>query len=465
MKRKFAAVLAAAMLFITIPAQARGVPGDFLSYAKQSAERLYNLGLFFGTGQNPDGSPNFDLTSPATRGEAVTMLVRMLGAEDEAKISYYGHPFTDVGWAEDYIDYAYGNHIAYGISDTEFGTQYEVTLPQFLTFTLRALGYTDIDWQNPYPLADEVGLIYADGDCYRADMAIICSSALECMVCGSNKTLFETLSEKGAIGSSAAPAEGFGPVTEPVTSISISSGDELMEKFAEVVNGRAPQVTINVPAGTESFYIDELNSEINRFCDLYRLGSTWIPGSGVITVNITYDTAVTAMAYLEGKISDIDDNTRLTLNEAIRVHSRLVSDNMTPYDKVKAFHDYLVNFNTYQETGSRSHSAVGALLDGLSVCEGYTEALDLLCYLSNIDCVQVSGTGFSNGTSESHSWNKVYIDDAWYNVDVTWDDPVSFMPVLRYDYFLISDSELSKDHQWYLYPHWPVSESSYSNYF
>lgn len=461
MKKKIAAIFAAVIMLISIPAQARGIPGDFLSYATQSAQRLYNLGLFLGTGQNPDGSPDFNLTSPATRGEAVVMLVRMLGAEDDAKISYYGHPFTDTGWADDYINYAYGNHIAYGISDTEFGTQEEITLPQFLTFTLRALGYTDIDWRNPYPEADAVGLVYAPGECYRADMAIICSSALECRVNGSDKTLFEVLLEKGAIGSSALPIEGFGPVTELITSISISSGDELMEKFAKVADGRAPHVTINVPPGTESFYIDQLNSEINRFCDLRKLGSTWIPGSGVITVDITYDTAATAMAYLEGKISDIDDNTRLTLNEAIKVHSRLVSSNMTTYDKVKAFHDYLVNYNTYRETGERSHSAVGALLDGLSVCEGYTEAFDLLCYLSNIDCIQIAGTGFSNGTSESHSWNKVYIDGAWYNIDVTWDDPVSVLPFVSYNYFLISDDELSKDHQWLLYPHWPASDSNY----
>lgn len=461
MRLKILAAAAAFMLIFCTAAQAQGISGDFLGYAMQSAQRLYNLGLFKGTGTNADGSPDFDLTSPATRGEAVTMLVRMLGAEDDAVTSYYGNPFTDAGWAEFYIDYAYGNGIAYGISETEFGTELEVTLPQFLTFTLRALGYTDIDWQNPYELADKAGITYADGECYRADMAIICASALECNMNGSDETLFETLSAKGAIGGFETPAEGYGPVTEPVSSIYAASGDELMEQFSYVVNGRAPSVTVNVPSGTESFYTEELNKEINRFSELRKLASTWYPGSGEITVDITYDSAVTAMAYLEGKISSVDDNTRLMLNEAIRVHSKLVSDSMTPYDKVKAFHDYLVNNITYRDTGSRGHSAVGAFLDGLCVCDGYTEALDLLCYLSNIDCIQVAGTGISGGISENHSWNKVFVDGAWYNIDVTWDDPISDVPVLRHDYFMVSDSVLARDHQWYLYPHIPAAESNY----
>ena len=66
------------------------------SQAQDAAEALYQLGLFQGTGKNADGSPKFDLNRAPTRAEAVTMLVRLLGKETEAKSSEWDIPFTDV---------------------------------------------------------------------------------------------------------------------------------------------------------------------------------------------------------------------------------------------------------------------------------------------------------------------------------------------------------------------------------
>lgn len=50
-----------------------------------AAGELYKLGLFQGVGKLADGSPDFDLNSPATRAQATVMLTRLLGAEAEAK--------------------------------------------------------------------------------------------------------------------------------------------------------------------------------------------------------------------------------------------------------------------------------------------------------------------------------------------------------------------------------------------
>jgi len=38
----------------------------------------------------------------------------------------------------------------------------------------------------------------------------------------------------------------------------------------------------------------------------------------------------------------------------------------------------------------------------------------------------------------AHAWNLVKIDDKWYNIDLTWDDPITNTgeQVLRYNYFL-----------------------------
>ena len=47
--------------------------------------------------------------------------------------------------------------------------------------------------------------------------------------------------------------------------------------------------------------------------------------------------------------------------------------------------------------------------------------------------------------SENHIWNAVFVDNKWYHLDLTWDDPVSNngKDVLEYTFFLISSDELN----------------------
>lgn len=60
--------------------------------------------------------------------------------------------------------------------------------------------------------------------------------------------------------------------------------------------------------------------------------------------------------------------------------------------------------------------------------------------------------GVSRG--EGHAWNKVKVNDAYYNLDSTWDDPmisdstdrIDFTSYTSYRYFLITDDQLSKTH-------------------
>ena len=52
--------------------------------AEDAADALYALGLFRGTGTDAEGRAHLELGRALTRSEAVTMLVRLLGREDEA---------------------------------------------------------------------------------------------------------------------------------------------------------------------------------------------------------------------------------------------------------------------------------------------------------------------------------------------------------------------------------------------
>ena len=100
------------------------------------------MGLFRGVGALEDGTPNFALDRTLTRQEAVTMLVRLLGKEQEAFSKTWEMPFTDVAaWASSYIGYAYANGLAKGTSATTFNGVGTASATEYITFVLRALVY------------------------------------------------------------------------------------------------------------------------------------------------------------------------------------------------------------------------------------------------------------------------------------------------------------------------------------
>ena len=132
----------------------------------------------------------------------------------------------------------------------------------------------------------------------------------------------------------------------------------------------------------------------------------------------------------------------------------IITSGMSEYEKVKAIHDYIINNTQYDYDNylngtvpDSSFSAVGVFQHGVAVCQGYAYAFELLCDLAGIECELVTGTGNGGG----HAWNQVKVDGQWYNIDLTWDDPIYYYngvltPILVYDYFLISDEQMYLDH-------------------
>lgn len=117
----------------------------------------------------------------------------------------------------------------------------------------------------------------------------------------------------------------------------------------------------------------------------------------------------------------------------------------TDYLKIKYVHDVLINncsYNQRPSSGSPDYSAAGPIVYKTGVCEDYSKAFCYLVQSMGIPCFCVPGTATnSSGQTEGHMWNMVKLEGDWYNIDVTWDDPVttSGEDVLRYDYFLIGD--------------------------
>ncbi|MBQ1888633.1 MAG: trypsin-like peptidase domain-containing protein [Firmicutes bacterium] len=196
MNKRIASVLLTILLCISlIPCTAFAHSQD-LQYEEDLAKDLKALGLFQGVSDT-----NFALDRAPTRTEAIVMLIRVLGAEGEALKGGRTHPFTDVApWADDYIAYAFENKLTDGVAPDRFGTG-SASAAMYLTFVLRALGYSDqggadFTWNNPYNLAVRAGILpdTVDTEVFlRADVVQVSYAALGAKLKDSDMTLADKL--------------------------------------------------------------------------------------------------------------------------------------------------------------------------------------------------------------------------------------------------------------------------------
>ncbi len=107
-------------------------------------------------------------------------------------------------------------------------------------------------------------------------------------------------------------------------------------------------------------------------------------------------------------------------------------------ENIQIFHDYIINNTKYDKdkTSKNSSNAYGVLFEGIGICSGYTDAMQLFLEKMNVKNYRIS--------SNTHTWNLVYVEGKWLNLDLTWDDPIMSdgSDNLIYDYFLINTDDL-----------------------
>lgn len=143
---------------------------------------------------------------------------------------------------------------------------------------------------------------------------------------------------------------------------------------------------------------------------------------------------------------ETENKKRALAKELDNVISKVITADMTDFEKEVALHDYLVNnvryysYTDIDEIPSLMHNAYGALVQGEAVCDGIADAYCLLLRKCQIDNVVVTGR-----MGDRHAWNKVKLDGEWYNVDVT-SDACGKERVLSHIYFNLSDASMLSSH-------------------
>ena len=154
-----------------------------------------------------------------------------------------------------------------------------------------------------------------------------------------------------------------------------------------------------------------------------------------------------------------------TLAETAAVNAKIKSvlaelgvQNMNEYQKEKAIHDWIVSHVAYDTTYTRNTAYDAITPPYTTVCQGYSLLAHKMFKSAGLSSRII--VGYSKG--QSHSWNLVKVDGRWYQIDLTWNDPVpDENGRVVYDYFNLTDTEMKSNHLWS--GNYPAANSEFSN--
>ena len=136
---------------------------------------------------------------------------------------------------------------------------------------------------------------------------------------------------------------------------------------------------------------------------------------------------------------------KMITSKVNNIKNEIGNDQIDIKQLIKKYHDYIIDHAVYDSERSdsniiqyKSDTAYGTLLQGYSLCGGYTDSMALFLEDMGIENYKVS--------SEHHVWNAVKIEDKWYHLDLTWDDPVTpdGTNLIEEDFFLIDTIKLKE---------------------
>ena len=234
----------------------------------------------------------------------------------------------------------------------------------------------------------------------------------------------------------------------------INTKEELYQKVQSSLKEGKTEISFEIKDLQQEDF-DQLNLEHDGFygnVDKYQIKTIKFLDYSYVTLycNISDNYYVEESILTGGELPE----ERKKANELKNVCEQVLADMKgldTEYQKEKKIHDFIVNNVSYgfpdenEKEDSDAYNSYGALVKGKAVCNGYAQAMKLLCDLAGLECRMVTGTA----DGESHAWNLICLEDEWYHTDVTWDDPKPDDPSrILYSYFNLNDSAMKFSHDW-----------------
>lgn len=122
------------------------------------------------------------------------------------------------------------------------------------------------------------------------------------------------------------------------------------------------------------------------------------------------------------------------------------------YDKILSVYQYFVDHFNYAPlsvvSDEKFHTVAAPFIYREAVCEGFAFSFAHVMNRIGIPCGIVSGESFLNGKQGPHAWNIIKLGQDCYHLDVTWDICTKDKGKTFFDYFLLDDQLVSRDHRW-----------------
>ena len=176
--------------------------------------------------------------------------------------------------------------------------------------------------------------------------------------------------------------------------------------------------------------LSAINNFVHPFNSFKHLETTY-DDYGKVTLKIDHIYNSSEIKLINAKVKEIE--------------TEIWNSTMNDEEKIKQAHNYIINNSKYDKDRSdnnivnyKSDTAYGTLLEGYSLCGGYTDTMELFLEDLNIKSYKIA--------SENHVWNAVNLNNTWYHLDLTWDDPITNdgSDILEYNFFLITTPELEE---------------------
>lgn len=193
----------------------------------------------------------------------------------------------------------------------------------------------------------------------------------------------------------------------------------------------------------------------------------WCAGSSRMTVYDTYTKFWPEYTCTSGERETRQDE----IDSAVAECTAGLDLSAGEYDRIRYVYEYLVNTVDYNENAPDNQNIYSALVGKSSVCAGYSRAAQYLLNNMGIECIYVVGTAQGQ---EAHAWNIVNCGGKYYQMDVTFGDPVFLssesgenLPgnIIYYDYLCCTDAEILADHTPTDEVAYPSCESDDLNYY
>lgn len=194
--------------------------------------------------------------------------------------------------------------------------------------------------------------------------------------------------------------------------------------------------------GAEHIYLDHYYLSVEAFQTVWQTVLYGHPELFYVSSNYQY--TASDLIYSLMPEYTMDENERIAAKAdyalALQDVLRNVDPNWSKLETALYLHDWVALHCVYDD-GLEHYTAYELFMTGSGVCQSYAQAYQALLTECGIPC------SFVLSEDMNHAWVEIQLENEWFNVDVTYDDPTfDRLGRVSHTYFLCSDAAFSTDH-------------------